>query len=113
MLGTYARVVEPRGDALGAPHLAVLVLEDVGEHAVEDPLPPLDQGGGVLPRAGPARLDPESLTPLSRTKAWKLPMELLPPPTQATTASGRRPFLLKSALTSRPITLWKSLTMTG
>ena len=49
------------------------------------------------PRARPAPSPrPPASTPISRTlasgrNAWKMPMALLPPPTQAKTASGRRP----------------------
>ena len=41
-------------------------------------------------------------------------MALLPPPMQATTASGSRPSASSTwARASRPITLWKSRTMAG
>src|SRR5579871_2410925 len=57
MLRTYSRVIQARRDALGAPHLAVLVLEHVCHHAVKDSLPPLEQWGRVPSLARPSRLD--------------------------------------------------------
>ena len=43
-----------------------------------------------------------------------MPIALLPPPTQAMTASGWRPAASGICVThSRPITLWKSRTIIG
>ncbi len=44
-----------------------------------------------------------------------MPMALLPPPTQASTASGCRPWVISGicARHSVPITLWKSRTIIG
>ncbi len=47
-------------------------------------------------------------------KAWKMPMALEPPPTQATTASGSRPVMASTcSRASRPMTRWKSRTISG
>ena len=46
--------------------------------------------------------------------AWNAPMAFEPPPTQAITASGRRPVLVSTcSLASTPITRWKSRTIIG
>ena len=47
-------------------------------------------------------------------KAWKMPIALEPPPTQATTASGSRPAMASTcSRASTPITRWKSRTIIG
>ena len=47
-------------------------------------------------------------------KAWNAPMALEPPPTQAITASGRRPVASSTcSRASRPMIRWKSLTIIG
>jgi hypothetical protein len=48
VLGADAGVVEAGGDAVDFCGLAVVVLEDVGEAAVEDAGLALCEGGGVL-----------------------------------------------------------------
>jgi len=56
--------------------------------------------------SSPPASTPMSFTPLSPTNAWKLPIELLPPPTHATTASGNFPTSSKHCdFVSSPITL--------
>ena len=60
----------------------------------------------------PAGSQPIRRTPASGRKAWKRPMALEPPPTQATAASGSRP--ARSRIwrrASTPMTRWKSRTM--
>jgi len=55
-----------------------------------------------------------SRTRESGMKASKIPMALLPPPTQATMVSGRRPSCSRHcARASRPMTDWNSRTMVG
>ena len=45
---------------------------------------------------------------------WKMPIALLPPPTQATTASGSAPVRSSTwARASTPMMRWKSLTSMG
>ena len=64
---------------------------------------------------------PPASQPISRTcgsvssrKAWKMPMAFEPPPTQATTASGRRPTRSRVwARASSPMMRWKSRTIAG
>ena len=51
---------------------------------------------------------------MSGTKGANMPMALDPPPTQATTTSGRRPVLSRHCLrVSSPMTFWNSLTRAG
>ena len=76
------------------------------------------------PRSGP-RADPTrspslpASTPIIRTPAsprnrWNSPMELLPPPTQATRQSGSRPSASRIwRRASSPMTAWKSRTIRG
>ncbi len=46
--------------------------------------------------------------------AWKTPIALLPPPTQATTASGSRPVIASTcSRASTPMIRWKSRTIIG
>lgn len=62
----------------------------------------------------PAGSQPTRRTSASGMKAWKRPMALEPPPTQATAASGRRP--ARSRIwrrASTPMTRWKSRTIAG
>ena len=62
----------------------------------------------------PAASQPTILTPGSSTNSWKRPMALLPPPTQATRQSGRRPSAsIICLLTSLPMTHWNSHTISG
>ena len=57
---------------------------------------------------------PISFTSLSSIKSANIPIELEPPPTQATTASGSRPsFSNICLLASVDIILWNSLTILG
>jgi hypothetical protein len=47
-------------------------------------------------------------------KAWKAPMALDPPPTQAITASGSLPVMASTcSRASTPMTRWKSRTIVG
>ena len=68
--------------------LAVVVLEDVGEAAVQDAGLALGEGGGVLAEgaAAAAGFDADELhgAVVART-GQKMPAALEPPPTQATT----------------------------
>ena len=59
VLGTDARVVEPRRDRVRLDDLPVGVLEQVAERAVQDPGLPLRERRAVLAelRAAPSRLD--------------------------------------------------------
>src|SRR4051794_30869900 len=54
VFGADAGVVEAGGDAVDVGGLAVVVLEDVGECAVEDAGLALGEGGGVLAEGGAA-----------------------------------------------------------
>ncbi len=47
VLRADAGVVEAGGDGVRLPHLASVVLEEVGVGAVEDAGPAVDEGGGV------------------------------------------------------------------
>ena len=62
----------------------------------------------------PAASTPTSRTSLSGMNSWNMPMALDPPPTQATTACGRRPFFSKNwARASRLMTVWNPWTSSG
>ena len=62
----------------------------------------------------PAASTPNMATPASSTNGANRPAALEPPPTHATSASGRRPVAVWIwFLTSCPITAWKSRTITG
>src|SRR3990170_3438962 len=66
-----------------------------------------------------ARPSPPGSTPTRRTRRspmnrWKSPIAFEPPPTQATSTSGRRPRAARAwRRVSRPITAWKSRTIIG
>ena len=67
------------------------------------------------PRASPR---PSGSTPMSSTGSSrnpeKMPIALLPPPTQASTTSGRLPVISTNcSRASMPTTFWKSRTMSG
>ena len=110
-----AGIIQPGGDAVRLDHLAVRVLQQIAQRAVQHARTPADERGRVLCRWRRPR--PPASTPISRTasspaKGWNMPMALLPPPTQATTTSGRRPSASSiCARVSRPITDWKSRTI--
>ncbi len=80
------------------------------------PMRPSDREAACWPVASPrpAASTPTSSTPGSATKGWNIPMLLLPPPTQATTQSGRRPNESRHCCrASRPMTDWNSRTISG
>ena len=98
VLGTDAGIVEAGGHRVGLLDLAVLVLQQHGIGAVQHARAAVRQRRGVVARAraAAAGLDADDLDRLSSgTKAWKAPMELEPPPTQAMTASGSAPVALE------------------
>ena len=68
-----------------------------------------------VPRlAAPAASTPTSSTSASSTKPANMPIAFEPPPTQATTASGRRPSASSTcSRASRPITACSSRTISG
>ena len=63
MLGPDPWIIEPGRHAVGGLHLAVRVLEQIAEAAVEHARPPARERGGVPPRGEPLprRLDPHEL----------------------------------------------------
>jgi hypothetical protein len=64
--------------------------------------------------AAAARFHADEPHTLIGHKASKMPIELLPPPTQATTRSGSRPAASSSCTrASWPITDWNSRTING
>ncbi|KAI7197854.1 hypothetical protein KC363_g11 [Hortaea werneckii] len=68
----------------------------------------------AVSRPSPPASTPSRRTEVSSEKGWNMPTALLPPPTQATTASGKRPVrACICSFVSEPITLWKVLTMVG
>src|ERR1700684_4173640 len=80
------------------------------------PAEPATRVAALRPLSGPS---PPASQPISRTEssgmnAWKAPMALEPPPTQAMTASGSRPVRARTcSLASTPMIRWKSRTMVG
>ena len=67
-----------------------------------------------LATPSPVASTPISATSASGTKAAKMPIAFEPPPTQATTASGRRPMRARiCARASSPITRCSSRTISG
>ena len=64
--------------------------------------------------AAPPASAPMKRTLVSFMKGWNSPIEFEPPPTQASSTSGRRPSALRiCARASLPMTLWKSRTIAG
>ena len=62
----------------------------------------------------PPASHPISFTCVSGKNSWKMPIALDPPPTQAITASGRRPAISCTwRRASTPMTRWKSRTIMG
>ena len=62
----------------------------------------------------PAASTPTIRTDLSLTNGWNIPIAFEPPPTHATTQSGRRPIWSSDCWrASLPITAWKSRTIVG
>ena len=94
VLGADHGVIEAGGDGVRERDLAVVVLQQVAVGAVQDAGSAAAKARGVLAErvAAAAGFDADQLRPsASRMKAWKMPMALLPPPTQAMSGSGRRP----------------------
>ena len=119
VLRADAGIVQPCGNGVDRGDLAVLILAEVGLHAVENTLRGrCCYGGGSLngvdtPSRCLAADQPHSLVldEIDRT----LPMALEPPPTQASHCDPEAvpPFPGSAALISLEITAWKSRTMVG
>ena len=94
MLGTDAGIVESHRDRVRLERVACVVLQEVAVEAVHHPgLAERDRGAVLAGVQAQARRlgTHERRPPSSGTCAMKganVPMALLPPPTQATTASG-------------------------
>jgi hypothetical protein len=59
-------------------------------------------------------LEADEAHPGSSMKRWKMPIALEPPPTQAITASGRRPVVASTcSRASTPMIRWNSRTISG
>ena len=70
--------------------------------------------GAVVASPSPPASTPISATDSSAKYGWKMPSAFEPPPTHAITASGWRPAIAAIwRRASRPITDWKSRTMSG
>ena len=98
--GPTPGIVEPGRDRVRVGDLPVLVGEDRRARAVQD---------ARRVRCRATRRPPprrrRAARPSSSTKPWKIPIAFEPPPTHATTASGRRPSTASScSRASRPIT---------
>ncbi len=110
-------VVQARGHRMGELDLAVGVLQDERLAALK--------GRRACPRRTGRRARPCGCRgrpprrrscgpPVSSRNSKKSPIALLPPPTHATSSSGRRPSRARiCSLASTPITRWKSLTIAG
>src|SRR5712692_9455794 len=61
VLGTYTWIIQASGDTLRFADLAVFILKDVGQHPVQDSLPPFCERRRIPPPAGSPRLHPDQL----------------------------------------------------
>ena len=116
VFGADAGIIEPGRDRVHGRRLAVLVLQHVAIASVEHARLALRKAGGVLAclRSSAAGLCPHERDVSVVSERAKIPAAFEPPPTQATTMSGRRPTCSRHwALVSRPITDWKSRTIIG
>ena len=97
MLGADRGIIEPGRDRPAVGDLPVFVLQHIGLGAVEDAGPAAQQGRAMLGAVEPLarRLDADQRAPSSSMKSENRPIAFDPPPTQAITASGRRPELLE------------------
>ena len=103
----------PRGEAEAAAKLAGAGCDFLTVHAEVDAAAG-ETIGCRASRPLPAGSTPMSFTSPSSRKPEKMPMALLPPPTQASTWSGSLPSLSRNcSLASLPMTLWKCLTIEG
>ena len=101
VLGAGAGVVEPGRDRVRLEDLAVLVLHDRREGAVQDAAAPARwsaaRRGGRSRSRRPRPRRRSARRPRRRRTGQKMPIAFEPPPTQATTRSGRRPERLRAA----------------
>ena len=96
----HSRIIQAGGDRVHRGDLAVLVLAEVGFHAVKIPSFPVAMVAAVskvsTPR--PAASQPDETHSLIFYKIGKGADGIAPPPTQAITASGMSPFLFQNLI---------------
>ena len=107
VLGADAGIIEPRRDRVDVQGLAVLVLQDVAEAAVQDAGPALGKAGGVLAglEPAPARLGADQRDLGIVDERGEHPRRVGTAADAGHHASGSRPIWSRHwALVSRPIT---------